>query len=466
MSSLETTSEYEFEQQAPVEQLYMLLKQSAPAFAATISVLIFILYWVHNLVDTRILYGWTAVIILLNIYLLVWAYFVRCESKKQLITTAKAKRYILIYQIQALLHGSTWGLLPCLLIELTSPEMKFFSYLILCGLAAGSIGTTAMIYRIYLSFMLPLMFPIFLTQIFTDEFNLFGRSSLELLTIFVASLIFLSHTHYASTKRSIALSLENKHLLKKVTKALKKAEAASKAKSDFLANMSHELRTPLNAIIGYSELIKESFPDIDIKTIPGDADKIFQAGQHLLTLINNILDLSKVEAGKMEVLIEDIDILCFVNEIKETTETLVKKNNNNLIVDAADNVPIIKSDITKLRQIFLNIISNAAKFTKNGTIEIKVLKERENIRISISDTGIGMNKKQLADLKTPFTQADLSTTKFYGGSGLGMSLTELLTQLLGIKLDVSSEVGVGTCFTLTIPLEYKPKAKKFENAVT
>lgn len=460
MTTIDSTSKYESEEQTPVEQLNMLLKQSFAAFATTIALLLFILYWIHTFVDTNSLYRWTAAIVVLNIYLLIWVYFVRRDSKIKQITAHKAKRFILIYQIQALLHGLTWGLLPFLFIEPTS-EMKFFAYIILCGLAAGAIGTTAMIYRIYLSFMLPLMLPTLLTQLFFyDDFKLFGRSTLGLLIIFVVSLIVLSHSHYDSIKRSIALMLENKHLLSKVTIALGKAEAASEAKSNFLANMSHELRTPLNAIIGYSDIIKDSFADNKLDTIPADADRVLNAGQHLLTLINNILDLSKVEAGKMEVLVEDVNISHLLTEIKDTTETLIKKNKNNLIIDSPHNFAIIRSDITKLRQIFLNIISNAAKFTDNGNITIKVVTGKENIKISISDTGIGMNEKQLIDLKTPFTQADISTTKIYGGSGLGMSLTYLLTQMLGIQLDVTSELNKGSCFTLTIPLEYKPEIKR------
>lgn len=460
MSTIESKfeAESEFEQHAPIEQLNMLLKQSAAAFVATIAVLLYILYWVNNLVDTDSLYRWTAAIVALNIYLLIWIYFVARAKKKNVITTQKAKRFILIYQIQALLHGLSWGVLPFILIELTSPEMKFFAYIVLCGLAAGAIGTTAMIYHIYLSFMLPMMLPAMLTQLFLQhEIELFGRTTLEMLFIFVISLIILAHSHYDSIKRSIVLMLENKQLLNTVTMALEKAEAASEAKSDFLANMSHELRTPLNAIIGYSEIITESVAINDLKTIPDDADKIYSAGQHLLSLINNILDLSKVEAGKMEVLVEDINIPHLLTEIKETTKTLIKKNNNQLIIDSPHNFAIIRSDVTKLRQIFLNIISNAAKFTENGNIIIKVLTGIKNVKISISDTGIGMNEEQLKDIMTPFTQADISTTKKYGGTGLGMSLTDLLTQLLGIEFSVSSTLNKGTCFNLTIPLEYKQK---------
>ncbi len=449
--------ESEFEKQLPIEQLALLYKQSFAAFAATIAVMLYILFWIHDLVDGSLLTLWIGAVIALNMYLLIWMYFVQLAIKDSKIDAKKAKHFILTYQIQSILHGSSWGFLPFLLIELTTPEMKFFAYIVLCGMAAGAIGTTAMIYRIYLSFMLPLMLPVILTQLFLHEnIALFSRNTLELLIIFVISLIVLAHTHYESVKRSIALMVENKQLLINTTVAFEKAEAASDAKSSFLANMSHELRTPLNAVIGYSEIIHDSAKENDFKSIPKDADKITQAGKHLLALINNVLDLSKIESGKMEVYVENIDMHHLLHEIMETTETLLSKNKNTFIYDVPENISTVKSDSTKLRQILLNIIGNAAKFTSNGKVEIKVESSTANIKLSISDTGIGMSKTQLNDLTTPFMQADISTTRKYGGTGLGMSLTEHLTDLLGIDVDIKSTPDKGTCFDLTIPLIYQP----------
>lgn len=447
--------ELEFEKYAPLEQLNMLQKQSPAAFTATIIVLLYILYSVNGLVDTHSLYIWATAISVINIYLLIWLYFVRRTNKKNLITPQKAKHFILIYQFQALFHGLAWGLLPFLLIELTTAEMKFFAYIILCGLAAGAIGTTAMIYRLYLSFMLPLMLPILLTQLFfSDNLNLFGRSTLELLVIFVISLLVLAHTHYDNIKRSIILMLENKRLLRDVTVALKKAEAASDAKSIFLANMSHELRTPLNAIIGYGEIINDDAAEKNLTIISNDANKIIRAGKHLLSLINNVLDLSKIEAGKMQLHIEEIYTLQFLNEIKDSVEPLILKNKNTFFFEVPEATSIIKSDSTKLRQILYNIIGNAAKFTSHGEVIIKTSIVKNRLRIIVSDTGIGMNESQLQEMFLPFTQADISTTKKHGGTGLGMNLTKHLTKLLKIELDVSSLSGKGTSFELNIPLDY------------
>ncbi|MCK5387434.1 MAG: HAMP domain-containing histidine kinase [Gammaproteobacteria bacterium] len=452
MSNIES----EFEKQLPIEQLALLHKQSFVAFAATIAVLLYILFWIHDSVDSYFLSLWVGAVIVLNVYLIIWIYFVHQASLNSRIDTKKAKRFIFIYQIQSVLHGSSWGLLPFLLIDLSTPEMKFFAYIILCGMAAGAIGTTAMIFRIYLSFMLPMMLPVILTQlVFADAFPLFSQNTLGVLIIFVISVIVLAHSHYESIKRSIVLMVENKQLLNDVTQAFSKSATASKAKSNFLTNMSHELRTPLNAVIGYSEIIYDCAQDNDFKTIPGDAKKITKAGQHLLSLINNVLDLSKIESGKMQVFVEDINVYNLLNEIKETTEALTSKNKNTLNFEVPENLCIVKTDSTKLRQILFNIIGNAAKFTKDGEITISAVPDPEKLKISIVDTGIGMTAEQLDDLTTPFMQADISTTRKYGGTGLGMNLTKLLADLLGIEIEIQSQPNKGTRFDLTVPLVYK-----------
>ena len=442
----------ELEKQLPIEQLALLHKQSVTAFAATMAVLLYILFWIYDLVDVNTLSLWAGVIVALNICLLIWVYLVRRTT----ITTEKANRFIFAYQIQSILHGSSWGFLPFLLIEFTSPEMKFFAYIILCGMAAGAIGTTAMIYHIYLSFMLPMMLPVILIQLFdSPNIELFSQNTLAMLIIYVISLLVLAYAHYGNILRSIRLVSENKNLLNSVTEAYAKTAAASLAKSSFLANMSHELRTPLNAVIGYSEIIYDNVKDNDYTSIPKDAEKITQAGQHLLSLINNVLDLSKIESGKMDVYIEDINMNYLLHEIKATTETLISKNNNTFVFSIPENLHTIKSDNTKLRQILLNIIGNAAKFTTDGEVKIEIIAFPDSLKLSISDTGIGMTQNQLDNLTIPFTQADISTTRKYGGTGLGMALTKHLTELLGIKLTVTSSPGKGSCFELTIPLVYQ-----------
>ena len=450
----------ELEQQLPIEQLSLLYKQSTAAFAATAVVLLFILFWIHDLVDFTHLFLWASSITVFNVYLIIWIYLVHRATTQDKIKITQANRFILVYQIQSVCHGFSWGMLPFVMLDVTSPEMKFFSYIVLCGMAAGAIGTTAMIYRIYLSFMLPMMLPTILVQIlFFDTYQLFNITTLEFLIIFVVSIIVLAHTFYETVTTSISLMLQNKQLLENTTDSFIKAEAASQAKSSFLTHMSHELRTPLNAVIGYSEIIYENAKDNDFVTIPKDAKKITQAGKHLLSLINNVLDLSKIETGNMDVYIEDVNISLLLEDVKASTETLAEKNNDKYIFQLPENIIMIKSDYTKLSQILINIIGNAVKFTESGEVIINVSEKKHNIQISIDDTGIGMTEDQLKNLATPFAQADISTTKKYGGTGLGMSLTESLAEILNIKIDVKSKIDVGTKFVLTIPHRFITKHK-------
>ncbi len=232
------------------------------------------------------------------------------------------------------------------------------------------------------------------------------------------------------------------------------SEVANRTKSQFLANISHELRTPLNAIIGYSEILQEDAADSGQEQLVPDLKKIEGAGRHLLGLINDILDLSKVEAGKMDVFIEDIDISSLLDEVKSIITPLVAKNGNKLELRLADHIGSMRTDRTKVKQCLLNVLSNASKFTQDGklTVEVERLEaDRPMIQITISDTGIGMSEEQLGRLFQAFSQADASTTKKFGGTGLGLAITRHFSRLLGGDITVASQVGVGSTFTITLP---------------
>ena len=251
----------------------------------------------------------------------------------------------------------------------------------------------------------------------------------------------------------------------------KAAEAANEAKSTFLANMSHELRTPLNAIIGYSEMLIEDAEDENEDFIP-DLDKINSSGKHLLGLINDILDLSKVESGKMELYIEEFDLKKVIEEIEATIKPLVEKNSNTVVVEYNTDVNAMNADITKIRQILLNLLSNASKFTKEGQITIKVEDSKsidDAIDFVVTDTGIGMTQAQVDKVFQPFTQADEKTTRKFGGTGLGLTITKMFSEMMGGAIGLESEEGKGTTFTVTIPVkvvEKKNESKGLEQEVT
>jgi signal transduction histidine kinase len=233
------------------------------------------------------------------------------------------------------------------------------------------------------------------------------------------------------------------------------AEEANQAKSAFLANMSHELRTPLNAIIGYSEMLEEDAEAAGQKSFVSDLQKIRSSGKHLLGLINDVLDLSKVEAGKMKLFLETFDVGNLVEEVTATAQPLVEKTSNRLEVRVAPDVGQIREDVTKVRQVLLNLVSNAAKFTDKGTIALEVTREADVtgswVVFRVRDTGIGMTPEQTAKLFQAFTQADGSTMRKYGGTGLGLALSRKFCVMMGGDINVVSEAGKGSTFTVRLP---------------
>ena len=229
------------------------------------------------------------------------------------------------------------------------------------------------------------------------------------------------------------------------------AEEANKSKSLFLANMSHELRTPLNAIIGYSEMLEEEIEELGADELTNDLKRIHGAGKHLLSLINDILDLSKVEAGRMDLYIETFDIVQLVTEVQSTLHPLVEKRNNQLIIECTGSLGTMSADLTKVRQCLLNLLSNASKFTENGDILLRVTGNAHEVRFAVSDTGIGMSADQQAKLFQAFTQADASTTRKYGGTGLGLAISKQFCGLMGGDISVESQVGRGSTFTIVLP---------------
>jgi len=249
---------------------------------------------------------------------------------------------------------------------------------------------------------------------------------------------------------------ERKKAEMQLREAKEAAESASKVKSAFLANMSHELRTPLNAIIGYSEILMEDAADRGDAASIADLEKIDAAGKHLLHLINDILDLSKIEAGRMDVYLEQVPLVRLLDEVKTLVSPMMKKNENTFVLDCEAAIGSLRTDVTKLKQSLINLLSNAAKFTKKGTVTLRVRSDeaagQNSIRFDVIDSGIGMTDEQLGRLFQAFTQADSSTTRHFGGTGLGLTITKHFCTMLGGSIAVTSTPRQGSTFTIRLPL--------------
>jgi len=254
-----------------------------------------------------------------------------------------------------------------------------------------------------------------------------------------------------------ARELQLSDLVDRLAEARDAAMEATVAKSRFLANMSHELRTPLNAVIGITEMLIEDTEETGNGTAREPLERISRAGKHLLQLINEVLDLSKIEAGKLEINYEMIDVAALVHDLVGEVEPLAAKNANRFVVECPPDIGTVHSDPTRLRQIILNLLSNACKFTEHGRVSLSVSRSRSNggelLAARVADTGIGMTEEQLAKLFQEFSQADSSTTRKYGGTGLGLAISDRLCRIMGGTIEVESKVGVGTTFSMRLPVD-------------
>jgi adenylate cyclase len=248
--------------------------------------------------------------------------------------------------------------------------------------------------------------------------------------------------------------MENVRLFDEIQDKNRQLAEASQNKSQFLSSMSHELRTPLNAIIGLTEMMVTNAARFGTEKAQEPLRRVNAAGKHLLDLINEVLDLSKIEAGKLELNVEAIDLARLIEEVMGTAGQLAEKNQNRLIVEAHENLGMLTADSMRLKQILLNLLSNACKFTKEGEVALRVRKVadgRDWVELAVADSGIGMTAEQQSKLFQDFTQADSLTARRYGGTGLGLAISRKLARMMGGDVNVTSELGKGSVFTVRLP---------------
>ena len=338
------------------------------------------------------------------------------------------------------------------------------------------------------------LLPLVAGTFFEDSFNRIVSQSVQPLLANFGTVFFVSWTsiylasHFAQLHKSLMVAkseieVQNEVLLaarRSAEEARAAADKANQTKSSFLANMSHELRTPMNAIIGYSEMLQEEAEEMGDTGYVPDLQRIHGAGKHLLGLINDILDLSKVEAGKMTLYLEDFEVAKLIEEVAATVQPLIAKNSNTLVVDCPAGIGAMRADVTKVRQLLFNLLSNACKFTEKGTVTLRVRKQEGELHrtasashgeaaspvpptsfsllhFSVSDTGIGIAPDQLEKLFQAFSQADASTTRKFGGTGLGLAISRKFSQMMGGDITVESTPGQGTTFTVTLPARVAEK---------
>ena len=281
--------------------------------------------------------------------------------------------------------------------------------------------------------------------------------------------VFMMAAYYSSVVDSQSELIKeidrHQYTLKALTSAKDDAERANGAKSEFLAKMSHELRTPLNAVLGYSEILLED-AELDGRGEQiADLQKISAAGKHLLAMVNDILDISKIEAGKMALHVENVDLDKLIDEVEATARPLAAKNTNSFVVERGAGLGVIRADATKLRQAIFNLLSNAAKFTQNGQITLAVQRSGEWVEIAVADTGIGISREQQKALFSNFTQASSRIAAVYGGTGLGLSLSQNLCRLMGGQIDIDSELGKGSRFTIRLPARAEQAAPELASPI-
>jgi signal transduction histidine kinase len=347
-----------------------------------------------------------------------------------------------------------WLLNALLLLFFYLGDRPKLRYLVLALFALNCVG-------FYLAYAVNKSFP---EHVPITAMSGLGLSSVLCATVYMSMMAFYYANVVASQSAIEQEAQKHRATAIQLHEAKEAAEAASRSKSEFLAKMSHELRTPLNAVIGYSEmLLEDAETDGRKQQQIADLRRINSAGKHLLSLVTDVLDLSKIEAGKMDLTVQPFDLNTFIDDVVATCRPLVMENGNDFVVERGGDLGIVVGDATKLRQAALNLLSNAAKFTNGGRVVLRAMRERTTqgdwISLAVHDTGIGISPENLPKLFQNFNQAEASTSSRYGGTGLGLALSQKLCRMMGGEITVESDIGRGSSFTIRVPAAVSAPAR-------
>jgi signal transduction histidine kinase len=450
------------EERIRADELKLLVTSPVPLIgAAGTCVLSVVLLWLH--IDHGLLLGWAAaMLVLTGVRVELWRRFRRIAQDD-----AAVLRWASALTAAVALSGALWGLFGIGFYLPSDVEIRGVALLILASmLASGTIFYSAYL-PAHHAYVVGCALPIAGASFWHGSASsiVFGVVTFA----YIAMILRAAEGFHRRIRLTIRTQHDNEALIAGLMAAKDAAEQANQTKTQFLATMSHELRTPLNVVIGYSEMLLEDAETAHHDEQIGDLRRINGAGQHLLALVNDVLDLAKIEAGRMELSVSRLDVLSFIDDILATCRPLVDAHGNQLDLIRMPNLGTITGDATKLRQVLLNLIGNAAKFTSRGKITVTVTRESdadgEWIVIAISDTGIGIEPDVIGKLFRNFTQAEASTAAEYGGTGLGLALSRRLCRLMGGEITVESESGRGSCFTMRVPAQLGMETERTEKRV-
>jgi signal transduction histidine kinase len=419
------------------------------AIAATLAIVIALVLWL----DTRS--PWLAA--WLGVSALLYGFRLWLLMRFRQLTDRSRRPRELLHRWMAVtaLHGMLWSLLAvgaALAHDISGHALVCVT---IAGLCAGTVASYSAYPRLVDAFTWPALIPMVVATFFLGGPHYWALAAF-CLVFGVAASLYARRAHGWMMAARLA-NVEKDRLLEKLATANERAETASRAKSMFLATVSHELRTPLNAIIGYSDMLLEDLVPEGNTQVTADLRRINGAGQHLLSLVNDVLDLSKIEAGRMDLSPTRFDLRAFIDDVAAASRRQVEQNGNRFEIDHGRSLGLIVADETKLRQIVLNLLSNAGKFTRDGQVVLSVERDcgppGDWVQIAVRDTGIGIEPAAMARLFSEFTQAEAGTQGKFGGTGLGLALSRKLCRLMGGDIAAESTPGVGSCFTAIIRVD-------------